>query len=662
MFGKIKVDTDKLAQATALLNSASADYEEIAQASCALAARVALLGALDTSGAGADAAASLGQSAATLAAEKALIQGGAWALHYVRERYEAAEQAAAGLFSIYLGQQVDTSAVPMLADTGLYLGATVFKHNLAQFSYFQGGLILSLGKYARQAPDRRLQALSWLSYPAAIALFGQGLFLDATLNGKAFATRRLIDNMETLFGFSVQEASAYLSGLSHRAGAHRSLDHTKIVNQDATRAGNLLTAIDQDAVLARNLLTVAQDGEHFDALMLGQGQAQLYGTIAVQKIRDTATGELKAIVYLPGTDIDADLWAGDILGYDINLQHLQADTATSYQKAYAITQLVDQALSQAGIPPGTALQVVGHSQGAMAAFNMGSSPYLRGKYPVQRVLAFGGPTGNQQRVADVQYTEYRSMQDPLVELPGHQGEQGHQSKNSVIYLKGSGNTLDLFESHRMQSYLEALQGGQAAVYSGTYAPRNSFLQGRPTAAGTLTLAGSTFPEHSTAADIRRHRNVTLARGLTELAKDATTALAEHSLESLAESGHDQLHHKMQGKNSSPETDTQFAADTAQELLPAFKLWTADPASLETAHEATQKALDPSSFSQASHRFGSEAHAYARALPQDREPVPWVQEFNLGGLCCSNKRYEFGATAATVGAAISCSSASEPRKT
>lgn len=232
---------------------------------------------------------------------------------------------------------------------------------------------------------------------------------------------------------------------------------------DTESAAGLLAALygpDGDAVVEPRDLGVADSGTQPGSLVdviahLGQLSAlsgpdhpENNGTIEIQTLTG-ADGEVRHIVYLPGTDDMTTLpWTqdGDVRDLATNFQ-LVAGHDNAYQQG------ILEAMTQAGIGPDEPVLLAGHSQGGMeAAAILGQG----GPFNVTNVVTAGSPTAQVDGFPPG--THVLSLEHQGDVVPLLDGEDNPDSPQQVTVQFADGGT-DVVDHHSFPHY----EAGAAAV-------------------------------------------------------------------------------------------------------------------------------------------------------------------------------------------------------
>lgn len=632
----IRIITEDLELCSRSLADACSEYDNVVLALVGITARFAPLAATDLSGRGSQTLVDFGEIGAGIATDSLLVATTAGSVQAASDNYQKAEEAANQLLNGLSGNNLSTEATTYVIDRTLLLEKEYIKRHIGQYSYVGAYALYVTGKHLTEAGHPEVAGFS---YATAIAMFGSGYYLDTKLNGGAFANRRLKNNLETIFGHEVDDLTKTTDEILRKAGAYGTLEQSHAV--DAGMLGeNYETDLNNPATLARNLQLTSNAAETFDTAQTQAGAIEMYSTIGIQKVVDSATGETKVVVYLPGTDFGSEPVNGEVLGVEQTIQQTQMDTGTTYEDAFASTQLIEQALSQAGVDPGSSLMMVGHSQGAMAAFNAASSPFLSQKYKVQQVYAFGGPTGNLHRAPGTTYTEIRQVDDSVTVTQGNSAEHENGLDDRVIYVDSlEETTFNPVKAHEMSQYITAVEGPEKFLVAGRIYDAQPFLTGAATSSSHSLTAGSTMPANSTPQSINARRVELGLSVADEATQQGTEAMVSHHTDELKADAKE----KIEGAHAPDSPSAQASAvpqdsgverlkglrgkvdktsGIAGEISTGFDLIKEDNDGLENAAPETQQVLKAYNVQETMSFTGDKVSAeFANSLPKPRlEPA------------------------------------------
>lgn len=197
-----------------------------------------------------------------------------------------------------------------------------------------------------------------------------------------------------------------------------------------------------------------------DSYQVGEGPGST-GDVRITKV-DNGTGTPGYVVSIPGTEY----WGPDAGGVPRDLSanlNLMAGSPT------AAAESVQKAMDAAGIPPGSPVMLVGHSQGGIIAGQLASDPAFVQRYGVTNVLTYGAPIDHMQLAPGVQGLQLQHQYDlvPRLDLGGVD-VNGVNPNSSVqaVTLDSPGSFWELGTSHSHTEYRdsvrEALAGDSAA--------------------------------------------------------------------------------------------------------------------------------------------------------------------------------------------------------
>lgn len=170
------------------------------------------------------------------------------------------------------------------------------------------------------------------------------------------------------------------------------------------------------------------------------------GEIDIQRIGEGA--DARYVINLPGTDSWGDD-AGDVRDLQSNLQ-LVGGQDTAY------TRGIMEAMKDAGIPPGSPIMLVGHSQGGMAAVHLAADPDFQSQYDVRHVVTAGAPTAQVDHIPGG--THVLSLENSGDLVPLTDGEDNPDDPNRTT-VRFDGRTGSIGDNHAISVYAQ----GAAAV-------------------------------------------------------------------------------------------------------------------------------------------------------------------------------------------------------
>lgn len=193
-----------------------------------------------------------------------------------------------------------------------------------------------------------------------------------------------------------------------------------------------------------------------DSYQVGEGPGST-GDVRITKV-DNGTGTAAYVVSIPGTEY----WGADAGAVPRDLSanlNLMAGSPT------AAAQSVQQAMDAAGIPPGSPVMLVGHSQGGIIAGQLASDPAFVEKYGVTNVLTYGAPIDHMQLAPGVQALQMQHQYDlvPRLDLGGVDvGGVNPNSPVQAVTLDSPGRFWDLGTSHSHTEYRDSVREALAS--------------------------------------------------------------------------------------------------------------------------------------------------------------------------------------------------------
>ncbi len=179
------------------------------------------------------------------------------------------------------------------------------------------------------------------------------------------------------------------------------------------------------------------------------------GSLAIQK-NTLADGETTWVVMVPGTQGGF----SENHGFDwlSNGLLIKGDNAPP-------TQIVQDAMRQAGIKPGEKVAMVGHSQGGLAAIDISNS----GEFDVTHVVTLGTPTARQPSNRGTQYLAVEAEKDIVPSLDG----EVNLDRSNRITVRSDGSGLEApadgqqVDPHSIEHYQDLLQQARRTGHAST---------------------------------------------------------------------------------------------------------------------------------------------------------------------------------------------------
>lgn len=134
------------------------------------------------------------------------------------------------------------------------------------------------------------------------------------------------------------------------------------------------------------------------------------GTVAVHRLEDP-DGGVSWVVTIPGTQ------SGSLTGGAVP-SDMTSNLALSAGAVDDVSTLVREALHGAGVPPDEPVQLVGHSQGGIAAMAVVNDPDVLASYDVRGVVTAGSPVAGMTAPEGVTALHLENVQDAVAAADG----------------------------------------------------------------------------------------------------------------------------------------------------------------------------------------------------------------------------------------------------
>lgn len=167
-----------------------------------------------------------------------------------------------------------------------------------------------------------------------------------------------------------------------------------------------------------------------------------------------ADGSVSWVVVVPGT---SDWGMGGTDPQDL-LTNLQAVGGAPTDMETAVVT----AMRQAGVQPGEAVGIYGHSQGAVTAVNIAGDPAVNGQFNITHVLTAGGPVAGADIPPDVTALHLENTSDAVTALDASSNPVG--ANRLTVVLDTQGTDLEAYP-HGALVYADAVENmaGDQAV-------------------------------------------------------------------------------------------------------------------------------------------------------------------------------------------------------
>ncbi len=147
----------------------------------------------------------------------------------------------------------------------------------------------------------------------------------------------------------------------------------------------------------------------------------------------------------------------------------------------AAAESVTRAMENAGIPQGSPVMLVGHSQGGIIAAQLASDPAFVERYGVSHVMTYGAPIDHMQLAPGVQGLQVQHHNDvvPRLDLGGVDLFGGHPNDRVPTVTLDSPGGLDPVANHDHTAYIDSVREARLAqdengrilrAYEATLAP------------------------------------------------------------------------------------------------------------------------------------------------------------------------------------------------
>ncbi|WP_139980152.1 hypothetical protein [Nocardioides litoris] len=180
-----------------------------------------------------------------------------------------------------------------------------------------------------------------------------------------------------------------------------------------------------------------------DAYAVGKDPSVEGGDIRITRVDNGGGSTPGYVVQIPGTES----WGP---GAGTEPRDLSANVALVAGQPTAAAETVRRALDAAGIPPGSPVMLVGHSQGGIIAATLASDPAFVERYGVTHVLTYGSPVDHLQLApgVDALAVQHRFDVVPRLDLGGVDGS-GTNPNTPVptVTLDSPGGVLGPVRNH-----------------------------------------------------------------------------------------------------------------------------------------------------------------------------------------------------------------------
>jgi hypothetical protein len=186
------------------------------------------------------------------------------------------------------------------------------------------------------------------------------------------------------------------------------------------------------------------------------------GDVRITRV-DNGTGSDGYVVHIPGTETWSPAAGGMPRDLSANI-NLVAGNPT------AAAESVRQAIDAAGIPPGSKVMFVAHSQGGIIAAQLASDPAFVERYGVTHVMTYGAPIDHMQVAPGVQVLQIQHANDwvPRLDLGGVTTSGEFPTPATTVTLDSPSHVLDPVANHDYQAYLNSVREEMASGGPGAH--------------------------------------------------------------------------------------------------------------------------------------------------------------------------------------------------
>ncbi|WP_061961246.1 hypothetical protein [Demequina flava] len=235
----------------------------------------------------------------------------------------------------------------------------------------------------------------------------------------------------------------------------------------------------------------------FESMMgnLGEVSSSPHGEIAYDVYGEGA--DASVFVYIPGTE-DHGLSDGATGDWHGNFTQMTTDDFSKVDNLNDLSQLVANALLEAGLPPDAPITLVGHSQGAAAAASVAACEEVTSQLNITNMVLVGSPHGDVPNNPDVDTVVIANVQDPV---PGSDGLPDNAAPN-VTYVNAdlrASSDPDIaalgdgpISAHGIETYRHVGASMDLEAASSVVAAREALTKSTAGRQATRTYARPTF--------------------------------------------------------------------------------------------------------------------------------------------------------------------------
>lgn len=188
-----------------------------------------------------------------------------------------------------------------------------------------------------------------------------------------------------------------------------------------------------------------------DSYQVGKDPAAAGGDVRITRV-DNGSGQAY-VVSIPGTETWTPKAGAEPRDLSANLGLVAGDPT-------AAAQSVRAAMDAAGIPPGSPVMLVGHSQGGIIAGQLASDPAFVRQYGVTNVLTYGAPIDHMQLAPGVQALQVQHRFDvvPRLDLGGVDvGGTNPNTPVTTVTLPSPGGVFGVVTNHDHAAYINSVR-------------------------------------------------------------------------------------------------------------------------------------------------------------------------------------------------------------
>ena len=178
------------------------------------------------------------------------------------------------------------------------------------------------------------------------------------------------------------------------------------------------------------------------------------GDVRVTRIDNP--GGTAYVVAVPGTENWSPSAGGQPRDSTANLALVSANPS-------AAAESVQRAMEAAGVPPGSRVMLVGHSQGGIIAAQLASDPAFAERYGVTHVLTYGSPVDHLRMPPGVNLMQVQHGADlvPRLDFGGISASGALPERAPTVTLGSPGGFWEIGVNHSHTEYLQSVRDAMA---------------------------------------------------------------------------------------------------------------------------------------------------------------------------------------------------------